>query len=71
MDATKAALLKTLDTQREHVLGIEEYRVRPGRVSAGVIVLAVSGRWSNIAEPGVLLCSDEFLGLSELFLPAL
>jgi hypothetical protein len=50
---------------------IEEYQVSPGRVSAGVIVLAVSGRWSNIPEPGVLLCSDEFLEDADLFLPAL
>jgi hypothetical protein len=50
---------------------IEEYQVSPGRVSAGVIVLAVTGQWSNIPEPGVLLCSQEFFADSEAFLPAL
>jgi hypothetical protein len=50
---------------------IEEYQVSPGRVSAGIIVLTVTGQWSNIPEPGVLLCSEEFFADSELFLPAL
>ena len=50
---------------------IEEYQVSPSRVSAGVIVLDVSGPWSHIPEPGVLLCSSEFFVDSELFLPAL
>jgi hypothetical protein len=50
---------------------IAEYQVSPARVSAGVIVLAVRGRWSHIPEPGVLLCSEEFLADSEAFLPAL
>jgi hypothetical protein len=50
---------------------IEEYQVSPGRVSAGVIVLAVAGLWSNIPEPGVLLCSESFFGESEAFRPAL
>ena len=44
---------------------IEEYQVSPSRVSAGVIVLEVSGQWSNIPEPGVLLCSSEFFVDSE------
>ena len=50
---------------------IEEYQVSPSRVAAGVIVLDVSGPWSNIPEPGVLLCSSEFFVDNELFLPAL
>jgi hypothetical protein len=50
---------------------MEEYQVSPARVSAGVIVLAVNGRWSNIPEPGVLLCSEEFFADGELFPPAL
>jgi hypothetical protein len=50
---------------------VEVYQVNPGRVCAGVIVLAVTGEWSNIAEPGVLLCSEKFFDDGELFLPAL
>jgi hypothetical protein len=50
---------------------IEEDQVNPDRVCAGVIVLAVTGQWSNIPEPGVLLCSEEFFADGELFLPAL
>ena len=50
---------------------IEEYRVSPGRVCAGVIVLAVRGAWSHIPEPGVLLCSEKFFADGALFLPAL
>jgi hypothetical protein len=50
---------------------IEEYQVGPSRVSAGVIVLEVSGQWSNIPEPGVLLCSSGFFVDDEVFLPAL
>jgi hypothetical protein len=50
---------------------IEEYQVSPSRVSAGVIVLEVSGQWSNIPEPGVLLCSSDFFVDNEVFLPAL
>jgi hypothetical protein len=47
---------------------IEDYQVRPGRVAAGVIVLAVDGPWSNITEPGVLLCSEESFADREAFL---
>ena len=50
---------------------IDEYQVSPSRVSAGVIVLDVCGQWSNIPEPGVLLCSSEFFVDHEVFLPAL
>jgi len=50
---------------------MEEYQVSPGRVCAGVIVLAVTGQWSNIPEPGVLLCSEECFADGELLLPAL
>jgi hypothetical protein len=38
---------------------IDKHHVPPEDVRAAVIVLAVSGQWSNIAEPGVLLCSEE------------
>jgi hypothetical protein len=50
---------------------IEEYQVNPGRVCAGVMVLAVTGQWSNIAGPGVLLCSEELFADDDRFLPAL
>jgi hypothetical protein len=50
---------------------IEEYQVDPGRVSAGVILLAVTGLWSSNPEPGVLLCSEEFFDDGALFPPAL
>jgi hypothetical protein len=38
---------------------IEEHAVSPGRVRGAVIVLSVTGSWSRIVEPGVVLCSDE------------
>ncbi len=38
---------------------VEEYRVDPVRVRAGVIVLAVEGSWSARPEPGILVCSQE------------
>jgi hypothetical protein len=38
---------------------IRERQVTPGRVRAGVLLLSVSGKWSNLPEPGLLLCSDE------------
>jgi hypothetical protein len=50
---------------------IEEYQVSPGRVCAGVLVLDVEGPWSNIPEPGILLCSSEFFADHDVFLPAL
>jgi hypothetical protein len=38
---------------------IAEHAVSPGRVRGAVIVLSVTGSWSRIVEPGVVLCSDE------------
>jgi hypothetical protein len=38
---------------------IEAFQVDPGRVSAGVIVLAVDGNWSCRPGPGILVCSQE------------
>jgi hypothetical protein len=37
---------------------MDDYQVGAERVRAGVIVLAVEGSWSNIPQPGVLLCSE-------------
>ncbi len=37
---------------------MDDYQVRAERVRAAVIVLAVEGIWSNIPQPGVLLCSE-------------
>ena|GEM_PF-3561611 len=37
---------------------MDDYKVRAERVRAAVIVLAVEGIWSNIPQPGVLLCSE-------------
>ena len=47
---------------------IEEYQVSPSRVNAGVVVLEVSGRWSRIQEPGLLLCSGETFADNDQFL---
>jgi hypothetical protein len=46
---------------------IEEFQVSPERVCAGVIVLAVAGRWSNHPEPGVLACSAQTFSESRAF----
>jgi len=37
---------------------MDDFQVGADRVRAGVIVLAVEGVWSNIPQPGVLLCSE-------------
>ena len=37
---------------------MDDYQVGVERVRARVIVLAVEGIWSNIPQPGVLLCSE-------------
>ena len=37
---------------------MDEYQVEAERVRACVIVLAVEGIWSNVRQPGVLLCSE-------------
>ena len=46
---------------------IDEYQVSPNRVKAGVIILGVTGTWSCIPEPGVLLCSEEAFADNYLF----
>ncbi len=45
---------------------MDEYQVGAKRVPAGVIVLAVDGVWSNIPQPGVLLCSEAAFADSHL-----
>jgi hypothetical protein len=35
---------------------MDDYQARAERVRAAVIVLAVEGMWSNIPQPGILLC---------------
>jgi hypothetical protein len=38
---------------------IAEHAISPGSVQGAVIVLSVSGPWSRIVEPGVVLCSED------------
>lgn len=46
---------------------MDDYQVGAERVRAGVIVLAVEGIWSNIPQPGVLLCSEAAFADGPLF----
>lgn len=46
---------------------IEEHRVLPELVQAAVLVLNVQGKWSQIAQPRVLLCSSEAFGDDTFF----
>jgi hypothetical protein len=46
---------------------MDDYQVGAQRVRAGVIVLAVEGIWSNIPQPGVLLCSEAAIADGPLY----
>jgi hypothetical protein len=46
---------------------MDEHQVGGERVRAGVIVLAVDGIWSNIPQPGVLLCSEAVFADSHIY----
>jgi len=38
---------------------IEQYAVAPDLLRISVVPLSVSGHWSQIVQPGLLLCSEE------------
>jgi hypothetical protein len=46
---------------------MDDHQVGGERVRAGVMVLAVDGVWSNIPQPGVLLCSEALFADSHLY----
>lgn len=46
---------------------VERHGVQSGRLRAGVLVVHVEGKWSSLAAPGVLLCSESMLADLERF----
>jgi hypothetical protein len=46
---------------------IRDKKVSPERVRAAVLLFSVIGKWSNLPEPGLLLCADETYADESLF----
>jgi hypothetical protein len=46
---------------------IRDKKVSPERVRAAVLLFSVVGKWSNLPEPGLLLCADETYEDESLF----
>jgi hypothetical protein len=46
---------------------IRDKQVSPERVRAAVLIFGVAGKWSNLLEPGLLLCADETYADESLF----
>ena len=46
---------------------IRDKRVSPERVRAAVLIFGVIGKWSNLLEPGLLLCTEETYADESLF----
>lgn len=50
---------------------ILDKRVSPERVRAAVLIFCVTGQWSHISEPGLLLCSDQTYANEAMFVSEL
>ena|ERR1017187_1472877 len=46
---------------------IRDKQVSPERVRAAILLFTVIGKWSNLPEPGLLLCADETYADESLF----